>query len=117
MVILFQAFHEIRADRIERRLTVRFSGANKISFIGRSGILKTQNGFSENNSSEVNTIQYSVNGKEGYIRIELYNTGNIYAFSQPIFVYGDSPEDCTSINYATLNIQSFNYEGITAYNI
>lgn len=77
---------------------VKFSHAKSIRFLGKRGLLKEHDGFEEN-SDEIFLESLECDGSEGYVRIELRDSKGTVTYSQPIFVFGASREDCVPIDY------------------
>lgn len=98
--------HFSAIEVVGESIKVTFLGTKQVRFIGRHGVLKQHDyGFDQ---LDLYSLIYPVQGHEGYVRIELENSQGTVAYSQPLFVYGTSVEDCLPFDYtraAVTNIE------------
>ena len=95
------SYYYPRIERVEQPLggfqkEVRVTSlwASTIRGIDGNGKVTTYAAPSAQNPREPWSVTFPLNGDEGYLRFELSDQAGTVAYSQPLFVFGRSREDC-----------------------
>lgn len=98
--------HFARITASANSLSVRFHGATHIRMVtADSEVIQPDTGlpFDETQNMPVNQT-FTLAGDEGFARFELSDSNGTVSFSQPVFVYGASAEDCEPLAFGTASI-------------
>ena len=85
-------------------IIVRFRGAKTVRFIGAIGELDVRE-FGED-QGDWREVALKIDGTEGYVRVEIEDSRGAVAYSQPLFVYGQSEEDCVPLDYQSAEVKN-----------
>ena len=88
-----------------------FSGATEIRFIHGNGQHASSAVPPAEGMFSIQQATHPLNGSEQYVRIELRNANGTVTYSQPLFVYGHSCEDCVTVDYNRARVERWSLPG------